>query len=156
MQGSKWAAVTIVVVGEAMLGKVTQVHHRRFRPACMALTAFILLRLSARHAARSVLMMWWWALPQVSIERTIGTVAGGLLGLGTALVGHGFGQDKDVAFTGKDTCSQAQLELLSCRCCGLKGYGQPCTVGVTLRALFSLCRSFSILPVLNTLKQLHM
>ena len=38
-------------------------------------------------------------------------MAGGLLGLGTALVGHGFGQDRDVAFTGKDTRSQSQTPL---------------------------------------------
>ncbi len=34
------------------------------------------------------------------MERTIGTVTGGLLGLATTLVGHGFGQDSDIVFTG--------------------------------------------------------
>ena len=37
---------------------------------------------------------------QVSMERTIGTVCGGLLGLGISLLGHGFGQDSDMVFTG--------------------------------------------------------
>lgn len=37
---------------------------------------------------------------QVSVERTIGTVCGGLLGLGISLLGHGFGQDSDMLFTG--------------------------------------------------------
>ncbi|KAK9903224.1 hypothetical protein WJX75_000088 [Coccomyxa subellipsoidea] len=37
---------------------------------------------------------------QVSVERTIGTIFGGLLGLGTVLLGHGFGQDEDIAITG--------------------------------------------------------
>ena len=34
------------------------------------------------------------------MERTIGTVSGGLLGLGISLLGHGFGQDSDMVFTG--------------------------------------------------------
>ena len=38
---------------------------------------------------------------QVSMERTIGTVCGGLLGLGISLLGHGFGQDSDMLFTGQ-------------------------------------------------------
>ncbi|CAL8465245.1 g4780 [Coccomyxa elongata] len=37
---------------------------------------------------------------QVSVERTIGTIFGGLLGLATVLLGHGFGQDEDIAITG--------------------------------------------------------
>ncbi|CAL5222233.1 g4567 [Coccomyxa viridis] len=37
---------------------------------------------------------------QVSMERTIGTVCGGCLGLGISLLGHGFGQDSDMLFTG--------------------------------------------------------
>lgn len=37
---------------------------------------------------------------QVSMERTIGTGLGGLLGLGISLLGHGFGQDSDMVFTG--------------------------------------------------------
>jgi hypothetical protein len=38
---------------------------------------------------------------QVSVERTIGTVCGGVLGLATVLFGHGFGQDGDIIFTGE-------------------------------------------------------
>ncbi len=34
------------------------------------------------------------------MERTIGTIFGGLLGLATVLLGHGFGQDEDIAITG--------------------------------------------------------
>lgn len=35
----------------------------------------------------------------MSVERTIGTVFGGLLGLATVLFGHGFGQDGDIVVT---------------------------------------------------------
>jgi len=34
------------------------------------------------------------------MERTIGTISGGVLGLAISLLGHGFGQDSDMVFTG--------------------------------------------------------
>lgn len=50
---------------------------------------------------------------QVSVERTIGTVFGGLLGLGTVLIGHGFGQDEDIAITGEAIMHSKSLIALS-------------------------------------------
>ena len=48
---------------------------------------------------------------QVSMERTIGTVCGGCLGLGVSLLGHGFGQDSDMLFTGEKPSSRHALNL---------------------------------------------
>ena len=46
------------------------------------------------------------------MERTIGTVCGGCLGLGISLLGHGFGQDSDMLFTGTEVSFAYFLEHL--------------------------------------------
>ena len=123
LQGCKWAAITVVVVASPMLGKVSQVTASGFAQTAHAQpqahsavsdrTAPSLLSCSCCHADGGVPMPpqqgsrpdWGTELRrhadmQVSMERTIGTVCGGLLGLGISLLGHGFGQDSDMVFTG--------------------------------------------------------
>ena len=56
--------------------------------------------MSCRLDTLSAAISFSHAHAQVSMERTIGTVSGGLLGLGISLLGHGFGQDSDMVFTG--------------------------------------------------------
>jgi len=46
------------------------------------------------------------------MERTIGTISGGVLGLTISLLGHGFGQDSDMVFTGVRLPSTLQT-----KCC---------------------------------------
>ncbi len=118
-------AITVVVVASPMLGKVSQVTASGSAQSAHAQTAAGAQRCIKSHATLSqgicsccrarggVLMPWqqgsrpdWGsetgrhADMQVSMERTIGTVCGGLLGLGISLLGHGFGQDSDMVFTG--------------------------------------------------------
>ena len=46
------------------------------------------------------------------MERTIGTISGGVLGLAISLLGHGFGQDSDMVFTGARLQSHLIDEML--------------------------------------------
>ena len=112
LQGAKWAAITIVNVGSPVLGKTSQACSPP--PSCRRSPAPELQRcaLSGKSANTPGALVVAGPLAvcrrrcvcarQVSLERTLGTVVGGLIGLGVVQLGDSLGpflSPTDTAFT---------------------------------------------------------
>ena len=114
-------AITVVVVSAPVLGKVTQVSSR---------CSFLAVQQAGAEASRL----------QVSFERSVGTVAGGMLGYFTVLIGYRMLVASDVLFTGVPPLSSK-----ACSLCMPGRAGQELLAGLPVTAAAAAAAGWRIM-----------